>query len=118
MALALKRGNHRSMSYVKLIEVGRCNRDAGTFVELDGAELAVFRLGHPPRFIVIDNTCPHAGGNLSAGAVTGSIVTCPWHRWEFDLDSGSGVHSTQAKVTRYPVKLIGQDVYADLDAPM
>lgn len=106
------------MAFVKLIERSRCRVDGGTFVARNGAELAVFRLGDPPRFIVTDNSCPHASGNLSGGSVSGAVVTCPWHEWEFDLDSGACVHSDAAKLLRYPVKLIGDDVYVDLDDPI
>jgi 3-phenylpropionate/trans-cinnamate dioxygenase ferredoxin subunit len=50
------------------------------------------------------NTCPHQGGNLSAGKLTGlvesrkpgqylrsregEILRCPWHGWEYDVRTG------------------------------
>lgn len=40
------------------------------------------------KFYVIDGICPHAGGPLGKGAVSGSIVTCPWHGWQFDVQTG------------------------------
>ena len=66
------------MSLVELIALDRCRRRGGTFIERGDRELAVFILGdplHPPEAIVIDNTCPHANGNLSADKTYGNVVT-------------------------------------------
>ncbi len=79
-------------------------------------ELAVFRLENPPRVVVIDNSCPHAGGNLSGGSVTGNIVQCPWHHWEFDLERGVCTHSDLARVRRYPAQVRDGVIWADVDA--
>ena len=41
------------------------------------------------EFHVIDGICPHAGGPLGKGKLSGSIVTCPWHGWQFDVQTGA-----------------------------
>jgi nitrite reductase/ring-hydroxylating ferredoxin subunit len=58
------------MSWVELIPLSRCRSNGGTFVTMGDRELAVFRLNDPERVVVIDNSCPHASGNLSGGVVT------------------------------------------------
>jgi len=88
----------------RLIAIDRCRVGSGTFVEYDGKELAVFNLSNDKVF-VIDNTCPHAGGNLSGGEVAAGVVTCPWHQWQFELSTGVCVDSTAAKVGKYPARL-------------
>lgn len=105
------------MAFVKLIQLGRCGAGRGTFVEHAGRELGVFRIDGADDILVVDNSCPHAGANLSCGNLNGSVITCPWHGWEFDLRTGMCVHSDKAKVSRYPVELREGFVYADLDAP-
>ena len=40
------------------------------------------------RYHAIDGICPHAGGPLANGCVTGTVVTCPWHGWQFDVTNG------------------------------
>ncbi len=102
------------MAFVEIVPLSRCRCDGGTFIEHDGLELAVFRLSDPDRVIVTDNTCPHAGGNLSGGSVSGGVVSCPWHHWEFDLDSGVCIHSPQAAVRRYPTEVRNGIVCIDL----
>jgi nitrite reductase (NADH) small subunit len=40
------------------------------------------------RFYALDGICPHAGGPLAKGCVSGTVVTCPWHGWQFDVTTG------------------------------
>ena len=39
-------------------------------------------------FHALDGLCPHQGGPLGAGVLCGTILTCPWHGWQFDVTSG------------------------------
>lgn len=102
------------MPWQAIISEERCRGDGGTFVECQGHELAVFLTGDPPRVDVVDNTCPHAGGNLSGGEVRDGIVTCPWHHWEFRLTTGVCTHSNRARVRRYPAEIRDGVVWANL----
>ncbi len=102
------------MAWVKLISLDRCAVGKGTFVEHDGLELAVFRFNDPERVMVIDNSCPHASGNLSGGEVKGEIVSCPWHFWEFDLKTGVCTHSDQARVKKYVAEIRDGQVWVDV----
>lgn len=102
------------MPWVELIAQSRCRLGEGTFVTRYDREFAVIRLAEPDRVFVIDNTCPHAGGNLAGGDVTGEIVTCPWHHWKFDLRSGICTHSALAKVRSYSVEVRDGNVWIDL----
>ena len=102
------------MSYIELIALNRCRPGKGTFIERGDLELAVFILGDPHEAIVIDNTCPHANGNLSAGEVHGTVVTCPSHEWQFDLCTGVCVDSPKARVKRYPAEIRDGTVWVEL----
>lgn len=35
------------------------------------------------------SSCPHADGPLADGELNGSVLTCPYHGWDFDLRDGS-----------------------------
>ncbi len=100
-----------------LIELDRCRKDAGTFLSHAGRELAVFRVDHPERVYVIDNACPHANGNLASGDVEGHIVTCPWHQWAFDLETGVCTESHLAKVRVYRTEVRGRELWIELETP-
>lgn len=58
----------------------------GRAVRLGDRDLAIFNLGD--RFLATDGQCPHKGGPLCDGIVTGSSVVCPLHAWKIDLESG------------------------------
>ena len=36
----------------------------------------------------IDGLCPHQGGPLGTGVLCGTVLTCPWHGWQFDVVTG------------------------------
>jgi len=76
--------------------------------EVNGKTLAVFNVDG--KFHAIDNTCLHRGGPLGEGDLEGTVVTCPWHGWQFDVTTGTCVANPGAKVERYEVKVEGNDV--------
>ena len=101
--------------FVRLIDLNRLPLDQGVFIEAGGRELAVFRLSKPAGVYVIDNSCPHAGGNLSAGdLMPGGVIRCAWHAWKFRLCDGQSADGSAANVYSYPVEIRGEDVYVKL----
>ena len=70
----------------------------------------------------LDNKCPHLGGDLSAGVLDGTTVTCPRHGAKFDVRTGENLGN--AKITflkmnvgnakSFPVKTEGNDILVDL----
>jgi nitrite reductase (NADH) small subunit len=74
----------------KWIEIGGVAdipRRGARKLRLDGRQIAVFRTGDDEIFALLDR-CPHRGGVLSEGIVSGRTVTCPLHNWVIDLASG------------------------------
>lgn len=88
---------------------------AQRFCAIEGVELALFHLREPERIIAVHNSCPHASGNLSAGTVSGCVVACPWHAWEFDLTSGACVHNESVRLRRYATRCEDGAIWVDLD---
>ena len=89
-------------------------------VEVGGRSIGVFRVGE--SFFGIRNRCPHQGGPLCLGHVLGGAfadapgssplvgdplrIACPWHGWEYDLDTGQSFMGTLAPGVRsYGVEL-------------
>jgi nitrite reductase/ring-hydroxylating ferredoxin subunit len=65
----------------------------------------------------INNTCLHRGGPLGEGQLEGSVVTCPWHGWQFDVATGKAVQNPNAGLSCYAIELRGDEVYVDLAKP-
>lgn len=59
----------------------------GRSVKIAGKEVAIFNLGN--RFVAVENRCPHKGGPLSDGIISGSTVVCPLHAWKINLENGA-----------------------------
>ena len=82
--------------------------NSGKTIQLDGKSLAVFNVGD--QFHTIDNTCVHQGGPLGEGTLEGSTVTCPLHRWQYDVKTGACSTNPQVCVKSYPTKVEGDDI--------
>ncbi len=56
--------------------------------------------------------CPHQGADLSCGSVVeGKFLTCPRHRWQFDLLSGGQCTSNNTSIKAVP--LVSEEDKAD-----
>ena len=67
-------------------------------VDLDGVEVALFRVGDDVHAFA--NACPHSGNPLVEGEIVGDTLTCAYHLWRFDLDTGACLRG-EAPATRY-----------------
>lgn len=62
----------------------------------------------------MNNVCPHRGGPLGQGIIEDGKIICPWHAWAFDVKTGIAVHTPNAKVEVYDVKIEADDVLVKL----
>jgi nitrite reductase/ring-hydroxylating ferredoxin subunit len=74
-------GKHR------LLPVGELTDGEIRPFEIDGHFILLVNGERGPA--LIDDTCPHAGGNLAKGKIVGNRIQCPTHRYLFDLETGS-----------------------------
>ena len=68
-------------------------------------DIAVFRTATDEIFALRDR-CPHKGGPLSQGIVSGKTVTCPLHNWNIALDTGEAVAPDEGCAGHFPVKVV------------
>ena len=68
---------------------------------VDERALVLFRNGETVR--ALDDCCPHAGAPLSEGTVEGKTVTCSWHGWTFDCETGESLDGADASVACHGV---------------
>ncbi len=59
----------------------------------------------------IDGICSHAGGPLAQGRVEAGVVTCPWHGWQYRLESGHHCLNHRIQQTSFAVEIMDGDVY-------
>jgi nitrite reductase/ring-hydroxylating ferredoxin subunit len=80
----------------------------GKMVVVDGRHVALFRLGN--EFHALDNMCLHRGGPLCEGPIENNVVTCPWHGWSYQIQTGMMVQDPRVGVSRHEVRIDGDRV--------
>lgn len=73
-------------------------------VTASGVPIIVLRQGQ--QFCAISATCPHAGGPLDEGMLTGEVVECPWHGSRFRMRDGRVLTGpATVNAARYDVRI-------------
>ena len=99
--------------------------DAAALSELDHRDRIVVRLGGRQILVVragerihaVPNRCPHEGYPLSEGVLDqGCVLTCHWHNWKFDLESGATLIGGD-RLAPLPVRIEGGRILLDVSPP-
>lgn len=77
-----------------------------------GRSLVVFRLAD--SLVAIPAECPHNGGPICDGDLAGSVVSCPWHGYNFDLLTGLCEDDEELSLERFEVRITGDDIWVKL----
>ena len=96
-------------------------------IEANGKSIGVFNTGK--QVVAVLNICPHAYAPVCRGKVGGTtlpskagefvwgreneILRCPWHGWEFDLNSGQCL-TDRRKLKRFPVQIRDDEIYVEV----
>jgi nitrite reductase (NADH) small subunit len=98
--------------FVRVAGVRECPPgSAGEFVV---GERIVALFNVDGQFYALDGICPHQGGPLGKGRLTGCIITCPWHGFQFDVTTGQHLTSKSLVHPRFNVKVDGDDVLVEM----
>jgi len=81
----------------------------GKVVDVNGVGVALFNVAG--KFHAVGNACPHQGGPLGEGFLDGSVVTCPWHFWRFDVTKGHAPEFPEMTIDRFVVRVETGEVY-------
>jgi nitrite reductase/ring-hydroxylating ferredoxin subunit len=92
-------------------------------------EIGVFF--HNGGYLAYSNTCLHSGGPACEGLMINRVVdiiaedrtylgqtfaddmhfVCPWHGWEYDLETGECAGDRKLKLRKYDVVTRGDDIF-------
>ena len=64
----------------------------------------------------IEDRCPHRGASLGKGTWDGFVVTCPLHKWEFDLRTGQCEEQPGTELRRFEAFVTGDSLLLDLSS--
>jgi 3-phenylpropionate/trans-cinnamate dioxygenase ferredoxin subunit len=93
-------------------------RDGCRTIDVNGRQVLVVWSGE--AFYAVFDRCPHMPASLSQGTISGTftpsapqqldygrherVIRCPWHGWEFDLETGRSLLEPQRTgLKTYPV---------------
>ncbi|HTU27423.1 MAG TPA: Rieske 2Fe-2S domain-containing protein [Pirellulales bacterium] len=86
----------------------------GTAIERIAGSRVVALFNVDGMFYALDGVCPHQGGPLGKGRLSGATVTCPWHGWQFDVSSGQHQLSKSCVQESFPVRVEQDQVWVNL----
>lgn len=121
-------GRERDPGYVAAVEAFD-ETDRIKTTDANGREVVVIQ--RDGEYHALLNHCPHQGGPIGEGRITGrfmlgegctsvadltydadqEIVSCPWHGWEFDLESGRHLTKPSYKIPTYDIEVRDGAVY-------
>jgi nitrite reductase (NADH) small subunit len=77
-------------------------REGCRVLTVEGRQVGVISVGDD--FFAVTDRCPHMGASMCTGSLSGTflpsephrlvygrherVIRCPWHGWEFDLETG------------------------------
>ena len=88
--------------------------EPGTGIEIIAAGRVIALYNINGELHALDGVCPHAGGPLGKGTVSGCMVTCPWHGWQFDVKTGKHGLNPNLSHERFEVTQSGEDILIEI----
>lgn len=92
------------MSKIEISSVEQLPEKLGKCVKVRDMELALFR-SSSGQIYALENRCPHKGGDLSQGIVSGEFVFCPLHDWKICMKDGKVQEPDHGCVKTYKVEM-------------
>ena len=81
---------------------------SGEIKEVILAGQAVVIANVDDQFFAVSGTCPHAGAPLAEGFLRGTVLTCPYHGWTFDVVNGACQTNPDSKLSTFEVCIEGK----------
>ena len=100
-------------NWIPLAKLSECPPGEGRELIAAGRIVALFNVDG--EFHALDGICPHQGGPLGKGALTGCIVTCPWHGWQYDVRTGRHTTIASLEHPRFELKIEGDEILIRID---
>ena len=103
-------------NWVTIYNAAELPQDRPVTVRVNERDLALVRCTLASLPHVVDNRCPHRGGQLGDGVLQGENIICPLHGYDYDLHSGISRYDTTERIGVYPVRVHRGAIQVDADA--
>jgi methionine sulfoxide reductase heme-binding subunit len=95
--------------FVEVCRVDRIAEKSAAIISLAGERVAVFR--YDGKVSAISNACQHQNGPLGEGRIIDGCVTCPWHGYQYQPESGAAPPPFKEKIPTFRVKVVEGSVF-------
>lgn len=95
--------------WVALTTIDQIPEEGILAVELDGLKLILTQFNY--RIKAYRNTCTHLAMPLDKGEIQDGIITCPYHHFQYNLETGECLTAPEMPLQPYPVKQVGERVF-------
>ena len=111
--LPTKRQSFAGVTYAEMMErarallpafaerAGACER--ARIVCLSGERVAIFK--YDGKISAVSNVCQHQNGPLGEGRIIDGCITCPWHGYQYQPDTGASPPPFVEKVPTFNVRV-------------
>jgi len=100
------------MAFVRAVKTSDIPAGKISEVQVNGTAVAIANVSG--KFHAINGICLHQAGPLGEGELEGSVVTCPWHGWQFDVTTGQVHPHGGMGVDCYPIEVRGDEIFVDV----
>jgi len=114
-----------AISFVRVCRLSELAPGDRRIVDLDGRSVGIFNVDG--TLYAVRNRCTHQGGPLCRGHLLShlhsegpgdyqmktsqKLIECPWHGWEYDLETGEGTADRRFKLRRLEVRVRAGEAY-------
>src|SRR5262245_5534367 len=99
--------------FVEVAKKSEIPENGAIGVETEGKRLALINLNG--EIYAIDDDCPHEGGPLSEGTISGEDIVCRWHSSHFNIKTGRvSMDPATSNVATYRVHIVGDAVEVEI----
>jgi nitrite reductase/ring-hydroxylating ferredoxin subunit len=81
-------------------------------VEVEGISIGVFH--HNGGWYALHNSCLHRGGPVCTGSLTGDVLECPWHGFQYNVTNGQLLVDPKSHLDTFPVQVQDGEIRIDL----
>ncbi|CAM2958108.1 Rieske 2Fe-2S domain-containing protein [Flavobacterium frigoris] len=100
------------MDFIKVASLSELPEGSSKIVKVKNSKVALFHFNG--KITAIGNACLHKGGPLGLGCIEkkydGTYVTCPWHGWEYNIQTGTAPPGYKDQQAVYEIKIKGDAV--------
>jgi nitrite reductase/ring-hydroxylating ferredoxin subunit/multimeric flavodoxin WrbA len=95
------------MDFIKVASLSELPEGSSKIVKVKNSKVALFHFNG--KITAIGNACLHKGGPLGLGCVEkkhgSTYVTCPWHGWEYNIETGKAPPGYKDQQSVYEIKI-------------